>query len=101
MLKTRANFLSLRYKLLKRIWQNKSYITHQIKSNQYFFAYLLQVDLSGVAFDELIERNQFADAVNLYRNELIKTALEIDIWPLLLQESYLSLQTNSTRTYSV
>lgn len=99
-LRTRSNFLSLRYKLLKRVWRNKSCILQQVKKNQHFFAYLLQVDLSGIAFDELVERNQLADAVKLYRNELILSALQIDIWPLLIQESYLALQASSNRIYS-
>lgn len=94
LLKNPANFLSLRYKLLKRVWRNKSHIMQQVKSNQHFFAFLLQADLSGIAFDQLVETKDLADAVNLYRNELIKGALEVDIWPLLVEESYLSMFSN-------
>ena len=89
-----------RYELMKVIHKQESTIRSDVKKNQQYFAYLLKTQLSTFEFNQLIEREEVANGVSLFRNSLILSTLKTDIFESLLTDINLSIKITSKRTYS-
>lgn len=90
----------LRYKLLKRLYVQESNVRSQVTKNQYFFAYLLKIELSEANFEKLIEKKLLAKAVSLFRNLLIQDLLKADLFESFELETQASLRMMPRRNYS-
>lgn len=84
----------LRYKLLKDLHKQELVIRSNVSKNQYFFAYLLKTELSAKEFETLIERDLLEKAVGMFRNVLFTKILEIDIFDLIENETFASMNSN-------
>lgn len=93
----------LRYRLIKKLHHQESFIRTEILPNEHYFAYLLKTRFSDDDFEILMENKHLSEAVVAFRNELISEILHINIYDILEQEIYSSLKANKfkkTRTYS-
>lgn len=89
-----------RYDLMKVIHRHESAIRSDVMKNQQYFAYLLRTQLSRFEFNHLIENNELAKAVSIFRNSLIVSTLKNDIFESLLKDINLSIKITNKRTYS-
>jgi len=100
-LKTETDWLLFRYDLIKRLFKHESTLKRGIPKNQHFFAYLLKIRLSDNEFERLIEDDYFQIGVSLFRNQLVKCALETNIYDLIEKDIAMSMKANFyPRTYS-
>lgn len=100
LLKNPIKLSLLRYRILKLIHQHESNIRSSILKNQHFFAYLLKTELSDIEFQKLIQTNRLSKAVNMFRNQLISSVVELNLADILTEELKVSSRLNSKRTYS-
>ena len=101
LLKSPIKLSLLRYRLLKLIHQNESNLRSLVIKNQHFFAYLLRAELSDIEFQKLIKTNRLDKAVNMYRNDLISSVMELNLSTILEEELILRSRLNTKRKYSV
>jgi len=78
----------LRYKLLKLIHSQEAIIRTTVPKNQHFFTYLLKTQLSTKDFTKLIETKKLEEAVNVFRNNIISSALLVNVSELLTLEMF-------------
>lgn len=90
----------LRYQIVKLIHQNESNLRSLVPKNQHFFAYLLKAELSDMEFQKLIQTNRLTKAVNVFRNQLISSTVQVDLAQLLEEELATISKLNSKRRYS-
>ena len=90
----------LRYQIVKLIHQNESNLRSLVPKNQHFFAYLLKAELSDMEFQKLVQTNRLTKAVNVFRNQLISSTVQVDLAQLLEEELVTISKLNSTRRYS-
>ena len=88
------DWFSLRYELIKRIYNQESMIRTEVGSNQEYFAYLLKTRFSDFEFESLIANGYFSQSVLSFRNQLISEALKIDLYKCLEEEVYNSMKLN-------
>jgi hypothetical protein len=91
----------LRFKLLKRLYNQEINVRNQVSENQRFFAYLLKTQLSEKNFEILIEKKLLAKAVEIFRDFLIKDLLKQDLFESFDYETYISILTGPERYYSI
>jgi hypothetical protein len=72
------NWYLLRYQLLKRQYYQEIEIRSQIEKSQRFFTYLLKTQLSTQEFEKLSLDKSLQDVTTLFRNILIKNAMQVD-----------------------
>lgn len=94
------NWQLLRYKLIRRIHREESSIREEIGKNQYYFAYLLKIQLTDTEFDNLIKNELLSIVVPLFRNTLIAQLLQNNIIPILNNDIYKSIKVTNKRIYS-
>ena len=82
----------LRYKMMKRLYKQESYIRSEINKNQHYFAYLLKTQLTDFELQQLMNTNQLSIAVSIFRNELISEAVKVDIHKLIREDVVRSLK---------
>jgi hypothetical protein len=90
----------LRYKLLKHLHNQESTLRSEVAKNYHFFAYLLKRELSDYEFDILLERNILSEAVLFFRNQLVASFLQINLFDVIEKEVHESIFTTSNRKYS-
>lgn len=90
----------LKYKIVKRIHREESSLRDQVSKNQYYFAYLLKTQLTDNQFNQLINAEELAKGVELFRNTLMTQLLEIDLFKLIEIDIYKSMKITNTRKYS-
>lgn len=101
-LENETEWYLLRYALLKRIYKQEAYIRAEIPRNLQYFAYLLKIKSSDIDFERLITKNQLLRGVSLFRNEVIRQVLSINIHDVLRKDVYKSIRANIFgREYSV
>jgi hypothetical protein len=71
-----TNWYLLRYKLLKKLYNQEVIIKSEIKKSHQFFAYLLKTQISEANFQKLIEKKALEKAVSLFRNYVIRDVLK-------------------------
>jgi len=89
----------LRYKLIKRIHIQESFIRNEVSKNQHYFAYLLKTQLKENELDKLIKFNNFVFGVSSFRNSLVSKILEINFFNLISKEINQSLIFTNSRKY--
>jgi ATP-dependent Clp protease ATP-binding subunit ClpA len=94
-------WFSLRYELIKRIYNQESMIRTEVGSSQEYFAYLLKTRFSDFEFESLISNGYFSQSVLSFRNQLISEALKIDIYKCLENEVYESMKLNRKKNSNV
>ena len=77
---TNFDWFSLRYELVKRIYNQEFMIRTEVGSSQEYFAYLLKTRFSDFEFEGLIANGYFSESVLSFRNQLISEALKIDLY---------------------
>jgi hypothetical protein len=90
----------LRYKLLKHLHHQESTLRSEVAKNYHFFAYLLKRELSDYEFDILLERNILSEVVLFFRNQLVASFLQINLFDVIEKEVHESIFTTSERKYS-
>lgn len=93
-LENETEWYLLRYALLKRIYKQEAYIRAEIPRNLQYFAYLLKIKSSDTDFEGLIAKNQLVKGVSLFRNEVIRHVLAINIHDVLRKDVYKSIRAN-------
>jgi hypothetical protein len=93
-LENETEWYLLRYALLKRIYKQEAYIRAEIPRNLQYFAYLLKIKSSDIDFEGLITKNQLLRGVSLFRNEVIRQVLSINIHDVLRKDVYKSIKAN-------
>ena len=96
-----TNWYLLRYKLLKRLYNQEVVIKSQVKRNHQFFAYLLKTQLSEFNFEKLIEKKVLNKAVLLFRNLMISDLLKNNFLESFDIETHSSILTSPDRIYSI
>jgi len=94
------NWYLLRYQLLKRQYYQEIEIRSQIEKSQRFFTYLLKTQLSTQEFEKLSLDKSLQDVTTLFRNILIKNAMQVDFSNSLKNDIYEAIKTTSNRVYS-
>ena len=100
-LKEETNWYLLRYKLLKRVYYQESNLRNQIEKNQHFFAYFLRTKIVDSDFNELIKNKKLNTSVLKFRDQLISDILKNNVFDDFFYETYLSILSSPTRSYSV
>lgn len=95
-----SEWFLLRYRLMKQLHNHESTIKGEVSKNQQYFAYVLKTKLSETLFSKLILTEKLGEAVNSFRNFIFKDILRINIFELLSDEIYKSIELNKTRKYS-
>ena len=95
------DWFSLRYELIKKIYNQESMIRTEVGSNQEYFAYLLKTRFSDFEFESLIASGYFSQSVLSFRNQLISEALKIDIYKSLEEEVYTSMKLNRKKNSTI
>lgn len=95
-----TNWYLLRYKLLKKLYNQEVIIKSEIKKSHQFFAYLLKTQISEANFQKLIEKKALEKAVSLFRNYVIKDVLKSNFLENFDVETHASIMTGATRYYS-
>lgn len=90
----------IRYQLIKRIHQQESLIRGEVSINQHYFACLLKRQLNDLELARLIEKQEFAIAVSLFRNTLVSSILAQDIFENILKDINKSIRFRKLRKYS-
>lgn len=93
-LENETEWYLLRYSLLKRVYKQEAYIRAEIPRNLQYFAYLLKIKSSDIDFEGLITKNQLLRGVSLFRNEVIRQVLSINIHDVLRKDVYKSIRAN-------
>jgi len=93
-LENETEWYLLRYALLKRVYKQEAYIRAEIPRNLQYFAYLLKIKSSDTDFEGLIAKNQLVRGVSLFRNEVIRQVLSINIHDVLRKDVYKSIRAN-------
>ena len=102
-LKNETEWYVLRYKLLKRLHEQETYIRTEVKRNQHYFAYLLKKNLPEFHFQRLIDNNEYeyvSLGVLFFRKEVIKSLLSIDLLDNVYLDVFKSNKFTKKRTYS-
>ena len=99
-IKTDTEWYLLRYKLIKHIHNQESNIRGEVLKNQHFFAYLMKTELSESEFNKLIENENLSKGVSFFRNKIVSTILETNIFDELCNEILTSIKVNNKRSYS-
>jgi|APCry1669189768_1035252.scaffolds.fasta_scaffold00055_20 hypothetical protein len=96
------DWLLFRYSLLKRLYKKELNLKKTIPKNQHYFAYLMNLELSDYELENLMENEaKFRYGVSLFRNNLIKSALEVDIFTLISDDTFRSMKSKPIkRKYS-
>nr|AYO28206.1 ClpN [Synura sphagnicola] len=96
------DWLLFRYELLKRVYKKELGIKKTIPKNQHYFAYLMNLELSDYEIENLMENEtKFRYGVGLFRNNLMKAALETDLFSLISDDTFLSMKSKRIkRKYS-
>lgn len=89
----------LRYRIVKKIYNEKILFNSLVPINQRFFGYLFKSELSEVQFKRLVENKEFSKAVRLYRNTLIKSILSINLTELIDEDIIETLAISQKRKY--
>jgi hypothetical protein len=92
-----TDWLLLRYSLIKRLYKQESSIRNLVPPNQHYFAYLLKTRFSDNEFESLIDTDYLTIGVSAFRNELISEVLKVNIFDLLEEEVWQSIQLNSKK----
>jgi hypothetical protein len=95
-----TNWYLLRYKLLKKLYNQEVIIKSEIKKSHQFFAYLLKTQISEANFQKLIEKKALEKAVSLFRNYVIRDVLKSNFLENFDVETHASIMTGATRYYS-
>lgn len=95
---TDFDWFSLRYELIKKIYNQEAMIRTEVGSSQEYFAYLLKTRFSDFEFESLIASGYFSQSVLSFRNNLISEALKIDIYKSLEEEVYSSIKLNRKKS---
>jgi hypothetical protein len=95
-----TEFYLLRYKLLKKLHMQETFIKNDIKKNYFYFAYLLKTQLSEFEFTRLADYNSKSLGVVLFRNKLISQGLNRNLSEILKTDIYNSIKHTNTRRYS-
>lgn len=95
-----TNWYLLRYKLLKKLYNQEAVIKSEIKKSHQFFAYLLKTQISESNFQKLIEKKALQKAVSLFRNYVVRDVLKSDFLENFDIETHASIMTGATRYYS-
>lgn len=98
---TDFDWFSLRYELIKKIYNQEAMIRTEVGSSQEYFAYLLKTRFSDFEFESLIANGYFSQSVLSFRNNLISEALKIDIYKSLEEEVYTSMKLNRKKISDV
>ena len=98
---TDFDWFSLRYELIKKIYNQEAMIRTEVGSSQEYFAYLLKTRFSDFEFESLIASGYFSQSVLSFRNNLISEALKIDIYKSLEEEVYTSMKLNRKKISDV
>jgi hypothetical protein len=93
------NWQLLRYQIIKRIHREESSIREEITKNQYYFAYLLKMQLTDIEFDHLIKNDLLGIVVPLFRNTLISQLLQNNINNIINRDIYKSIKITNQRIY--
>lgn len=89
----------LRYKLLKRLYLKELSIRNDVSTNQKYFAYLLNTQLTDIEYNALITNNSIARNVSSFRNKLIQQLLKKNVYDSLEKEIYQSIEISPKRRY--
>ena len=98
---TDFDWFSLRYELIKKIYNQEAMIRTEVGSSQEYFAYLLKTRFSDFEFESLIASGYFSQSVLSFRNNLISEALKLDIYKSLEEEVYTSMKLNRKKISDV
>jgi hypothetical protein len=98
---TDFDWFSLRYELIKKIYNQEAMIRTEVGSSQEYFAYLLKTRFSDFEFESLIASGYFSQSVLSFRNNLISEALKIDIYKSLEEEVYSSIKLNRKKSSAI
>lgn len=90
----------LRYRLLKNLHHQESFIKGEIIKNQHYFAYLLKANLPDAVLDQIIQEEKLSVAVLELRNILIYEFLKIDLLEHISLEVNQSIEITKSRKYS-
>ena len=99
-LKTDMQWYLFRYNLMLKIHSEELAIRKGVIENQHYFAYLLKTQLSDADFDKFVEEKSLQEKVSIFRNQLIKRILSLDLCEALEIEIYNSMKLPSNRKYS-
>jgi hypothetical protein len=95
-----TNFYLLRFKLLKILHKEETYIRTDIKINYRYFAYLLKTQLPYLEYSRLCENEYHELGVLYFRNILVQEVLKIDFLSLLKEEVESSIEYGPKRSYT-
>jgi len=98
---TDFDWFSLRYELIKKIYNQEAMIRTEVGSSQEYFAYLLKTRFSDFEFESLIASGYFSQSVLSFRNNLISEALKLDIYKSLEEEVYTSKKEKNLFSFSI
>jgi hypothetical protein len=98
---TDFDWFSLRYELIKKIYNQEAMIRTEVGSSQEYFAYLLKTRFSDFEFESLIASGYFSQSILSFRNNLISEALKLDIYKSLEEEVYTSMKLNRKKISDV
>jgi hypothetical protein len=96
----KIEFYLLKYKLLKILHQQETFIKNKVTKNQLFFAYLLKSQLSDYEFNRLSENDFHSLGTLVFRSKLINLVLNSNIPFLLEKEIMISMKNGPKRSYS-
>jgi len=85
---TDVRFYLFRFKLIKRLYQEESFIKHKLAINDLHYAYLLKIELSGEEFQELRKSSANRLIIRYFRNRLIEKTIELPLFSILKEEIY-------------
>ena len=100
-LSSEIDWYLVRYKILKYLHSHESSIRSNIILNQHYFAYLLKTQLTDKQFSSLIEQNNLAESVALFRNDLVNQTLKINFTEILKKDTTMSMRIMNKRTYTI
>lgn len=100
-LSSEIDWYLVRYKILKYLHSHESSIRSNIILNQHYFAYLLKTQLTDKQFSSLIEQNNLAESVALFRNDLVNQTLKINLTEILKNDTTMSMRIMNKRTYTI
>jgi hypothetical protein len=89
----------LRFTLLKSLHRKESILRTDVQINQRYFAYLLNIEYSDKDLEKIFENKLLTENILLFRNKLIKTTLNKNIFDVLAKDIHNSIEFNQSRVY--